>query len=251
MKRIVIISDCSDVAYNELRGIILKTLSEIRDTDDIIIEPLAPVKPFSIINGAFVLRLMAEAYPIHTTFLIIVNPLQKRPERIFGKTKKGDFIFMGANTGIFDWFLKDFGIKELFELNDPGFFPFGGKYVHAPNVAKLTAGTPSRELGKPFDEGNLAKLNMEDGAIVHIDNFGLIKFIGTIPPAKEGDYFKITVNNKKIIAVYARRMMNYETSQWILYPGSSLQLPELGKVRSNGAQELKLEIGDRILFEKV
>ena len=55
-KRIVFITDCVDVAYNELRWVIL---SNIKDKE-IEIEPVVPVDPMSIINGNFILRLIFE-----------------------------------------------------------------------------------------------------------------------------------------------------------------------------------------------
>ena len=137
-KRIVFITDCADVAYNELRGVILDNIK----SDEIIIEPVVSVAPFSIINGNFVLRLMAEAYPEGTIFSVILNPLKERLARLIGKTKKKGFYFMGANTGVFTWFFRDFDVEELYELNDPGFFAFGGKYVHAPAVAQIAMGKP-------------------------------------------------------------------------------------------------------------
>ncbi len=74
-KRIVVITDCTDIAYNEIRGTIL---SNIKDEDNIIIEPVVSVKPFSIINGNFILRLIADVYPDGTIFSIILNPSQKK-----------------------------------------------------------------------------------------------------------------------------------------------------------------------------
>lgn len=176
-KRIVVITDCTDIAYNEIRGTIL---SNIKDEDNIIIEPVVSVKPFSIINGNFILRLMADVYPDGTIFSIILNPSQKRPERLIGKIKNKDIFFMGANTGVFTWIIRDFDIEELYELNDPGFIPFGGKYVHAPSVAKIASGTPLINMGKEFNVNNLVKLDVSTGTIVHIDNFGLIKFTGNL-----------------------------------------------------------------------
>ncbi len=87
---------------------------------------------------------------------------------------------MGANTGVFTWIIRDFDIEELYELNDPGFIPFGGKYVHAPSVAKIASGTPLINMGKEFNVNNLVKLDVSTGTIVHIDNFGLIKFTGNL-----------------------------------------------------------------------
>lgn len=246
-KRIVFITDCTDIAYNELRGVILDNVK----SDKVIIEPVVSVAPFSIINGNFILRLIAEAYPRGTVFSIILNPSKTRPARLIGRTKKKNIFFMGANTGVFTWLFRDFGIKELYELNDPGFFPFGGKYVHAPAVAQIATGKPLKEMGHPFDINQVAKINIPKGTIVHIDNFGLMKFTGNLTGLNHGDKLKVNINGIKLKAVYAERMMNQDTGEWVLYPGSSFNLPELGKVRKNGAKELNSNIGDIVTFEKL
>jgi len=128
-KRIVFITDCIDVAYSELRGVVLSQLEKLSRNHDVCVEPLVPVIPYSLLNGSFILRLMADSYPEGTIFSVIVNPLQERPARLLGRTSTKNFYFLGANTGIFNWFLNDFGIEEIYEIHDPGFFPFGGKYV--------------------------------------------------------------------------------------------------------------------------
>lgn len=246
-KRIVFITDCTDVAYNELRGVILDNIK----SNEIEIEPVAPVAPFSIINGNFILRLLAEVYPKGTIFPIILNPSKERPARLIGKTKKKSFYFMGANTGVFTWFFRDFGIEELYELNDPGFFPFGGKYVHAPAVAQIAMGKPLKEMGHPFDIEKVIKIDIPKGTIVHIDNFGLMKFTGKLTGLNEGDKLEVNINGKVLNAVYAKRMMSQKTGEWVIYSGSSFGLPELGKVRENGAAELNAKIGDIITFKKL
>lgn len=246
-KRIVFITDCANVAYNELRGVILDNIKN----DEIIIEPVVSVTPFSIIDGNFVLRLMAEAYPKGTVFSIILNPSKERPARLIGKTKKKDIYFMGANTGVFTWLFRDFGVEELYELNDPGFFPFGGKYVHAPAIAQIATGKSLKDMGHPFDIEKVVKINIPGSTIVHIDNFGLMKFTGELTGLNEGDKLEVNVNEKTLKAVYAKRMMSRETGEWVIYPGSSFGLPEFGKVRENGARELNIKIGDIITFKKI
>jgi len=246
-KRIVFITDCTDAAYNELRGVILDNIKN----EEITIEPVVSVVPFSIINGNFVLRLMADAYPKGTVFSIILNPSKERPARLIGRTKKKGFYFMGANTGVFTWFFRDFGIEELYELNDPGFFPFGGKYVHAPAIAQIAMGKPLNKLGHLFDIKKVVKLDITEGTIVHIDNFGLMKFVGELTGLNEGDKVNVSVNGKTLRAVYVKRMMSRETGEWVIYPGSSFGLPELGKVRENGAKELNAKIGNIITFKKI
>lgn len=243
MKRIiVIITDCIDVAYNELRGVILDNV----ESDKIIIEPVVPVAPFSIINGNFILRLMAESYPEGTIFSVILNPSKNRPARLIGRTKKKNFYFMGANTGVFDWFFRDFGVEELYELTDPGFFPFGGKFVHAPAVSQIAMGKSLKEMGHLFEIDNVAKIDIPAGTIVHVDNFGLIKFTGELTGLNEGEELEIEINDKTLKVVYVKRMMSQETGKWVVYPSSSLGLLELGKVREDGAKKLGVSIGDII-----
>ncbi|MFH1656484.1 MAG: SAM-dependent chlorinase/fluorinase [Candidatus Nealsonbacteria bacterium] len=246
-KRIVFITDCIDTAYNELRGVILCNIKN----EEIVVEPVVPVAPFSIINGNFILSLMADVYPEGTIFSIILNPLKERSARLIGKTKRKDIYFMGANTGVFTWLFRDFGVEELYELNDPGFFPFGGKHVHAPAVAQIALGKPLNKLGHFFDIKNVTKLDIFEGTIVHIDNFGLMKFIGDLTGLNEGNKLNVNVNGKTLNVVYAKRMMSRETGEWVIYSGSSFGLPELGKVRENGAKELNAKIGDIITFKKI
>lgn len=241
------------MAYNEIRAEILKEINKSEQNPDIVIEPLVAAKEFSIINGAFLVRLMAEIYPPkNTIFLVVLNSSKVRPARIIGETKEG-FKFVGANTGTLNWLIEDFGLKKLYELTDPGFLPFGGKYVHAPAVAKIALGKTFDELGKKRNDNFLTDFKIPNSTVVHIDNFGLIKIKGKTPEYKEGEILDIYVNeNKKIEAVFTHRMMNLKDNTWCLYPGSSLDgMPELGKVRSlNGAKEIGVKIGDIITWKK-
>src|SRR3989344_8213749 len=106
---------------------------------------------------------------------------------------------MGANTGVFDWFLRDFGVAELYELHDPGFVSFGGKYIHAPTIAKMVEGKLLNEMGNFFNTDDVVKLNLAEITILHIDNFGLMKLSHSSLEADEGDKFKITIAGKKLI----------------------------------------------------
>ena len=90
------------------------------------------------------------------------------------------------------------------------------------------------------------RLNVADGTIVHIDNFGLMKFTGILPNMNEGDKLTVDIKSKLFSAVHAKRMMSRDTGEWVVYPGSSFGLPEFGKVRQNGAKEIAAEVGDVI-----
>lgn len=250
-KTVVVITDCKDVAFNEMRRIIINECAKI-NCHDVEIE-LVEVSEFSIINAAFLTRLMADYYPVGTVFSIVINPQRQRSARIYGETSNG-IKFFGANTGALSWLLEDFGCTSLYEIHDPGFVSFGGKHVHAPNVAKLAADIPLHEFGRPFAADSLNVLEIPQGTVVHIDNFGLLKIKGDTPSFDEGARLKVFVNDEyKLSAVFAQRMMSREDREWVLYPGSSLHsLPELGTVRyPDGYKEMNIKIGDIIRWEVI
>jgi len=48
--------------------------------------------------------------------------------------------------------------------------------VTAPTIGKIATGTPLRKLGTSISKEEIQRLDLPDGTIVHIDNFGLMKF---------------------------------------------------------------------------
>lgn len=250
-KNVVVITDCKDVAFNEMRRIVINECSEL-GVDEVEVE-LVSVAEFSLVNAAFLTRLMADYYTEDTVFSIVINPQKHRSPRIYGQLNNG-IKFFGANTGALSWVLNDFGYKSLYEVHDPGFISFGGKYVHAPNVAKLVAGVPMDSFGKLFAKEALATLDIDSGTIVHIDNFGLLKIMGETPKFEEGQKFKISINGEeRFEAKFSNRMMTQDDRDWVLYAGSSLHsLPELGTVRyAEGYKEFGIKIGDKVTWTTV
>lgn len=248
---VVVITDCKDVAFNEMRRIVINECSKL-GAGEVEVE-LVSVAEFSLINAAFLTRLMADYYFEDTVFSIVINPQKHRSARIYGELNNG-IKFFGANTGVLSWVLNDFGYKSLYEVHDPGFISFGGKYVHAPNVAKLVAGRPMDSFGKPFNKEELASLDISEGTIVHIDNFGLLKIMGETPKFEEGQKFIISINGEeKFEAKFSNRMMTQDDKDWVLYAGSSLySLPELGTVRyAEGYKEFGIKIGDKVTWTTI
>jgi len=262
-KRIVIITDCIDVAANEIRATLISELYKLGKVNKINIEPIVKAKEFSIINGAFLVRLMAEIYPSqNTVFLVILNALnsnRKQRARIIGETING-FKFVGANTGTLGWLIKDFGIKQIYESSKRGlsgkeFISFGGKYIHTPIAARVVSGEKLKELGVRKLESNfLTYPDLKEGTIVHIDNFGVIKIFGNLLSGlKEGDKTRIFVNGEeKCIATFTHSMKALSDGVWVIYPGSSLNnIPEIGRVRKiDAAEKLGVKIGDTITIKK-
>lgn len=247
-KKVVVLTDCIDVAWQEIRGSIYSNCNDY----DICIEPVVPVDSYNIVNANFLVRLIAEIYPEGTIICVIVNPLKLRTERIVGKTKKKNIIFEGTNTGAFGWLIQDFGCEELYELYDPGFVPFGGKFVHAPAVGKIASGIPINKLGNKFELSKIRNVCIEEGTIMHIDNFGNIKIFHKFKQElKNGDKFLISIRNYKLEIIYNKRMMEKEDGELVIYPGSSFGYTEIGIVRDHFSSKYKVKIGDIVKIEKV
>lgn len=251
VKHVVVITDCKDVAFNEMKWIIKSECLKM-NCNEVEIE-LLPISEFSIINASFLTRLIAEHCTSGTVLSVVINPSKNRYSRIYGELPNG-VKFFGANTGALTWLINDFDVKELYEIHDPGFVSFGGKFVHAPNVAKLVADIPYGQFGKRFLKESLTELNIKEGTIIHIDNFGLMKIKGESPKYDEGQKVKIFVNREyKFDAKFSNRMMSNEDKEWILYKGSSLDgLPELGTVRyKSGYRDEGFNIGDIVTWKKI
>lgn len=245
-RKIVIITDCTDVAFLEIRGAIYSNI--VNTNENYEIEPIVKVDNYNITNTSFLVRLIAEIYPYGTLINVVVHPSKRRGERIVGRTEKKGIIFEGTNTGAFGWLLKDFGCSELYEIDDKGFVPFGGKYVHAPVVGKIISGSPLYEFGKVFGISEIRDVDRSDGTILHIDNFGNVKFVGDIM-GKRGERYTVAIGKKRYQAVYCDRMMDMDDGELVIYPGSSLGFPEIGIVRGNAAEILDIKWTDKIILE--
>lgn len=244
IKKVVVVTDCKDIAFNEMRWIIQEE-NKKAGGQHVEIE-LVAVAEFSVLNAAFLTRLVANYCKPGDVISVVINPQKTRSSRIYGKLKNG-VLFFGANTGALTWLLEDLGTEELYEINDPGFISFGGKYVHAPNIANLLLERTFTEFGKKIQKSDLRKLPLKTGSIVHIDNFGLMKIFGETPNYEKGQLLEVFLNKKHVFdAVFAKRMMNHDDREWVLYAGSSLEhMPEIGSVRNKwGYKEISAKIGD-------
>ena len=251
-KYLVNITECTDIAASELYAVLAR---EVENTPDIVVAPITPVSPeFSIINTNFAVRLMADSYPENSVLMTTINAEKVRPMNVVGRTKDRNIVFIGRNMGSFDWLTRDFGCAELYDLtkyNAGNFVSFAGKYVTAKVAAAAARGTPLSELGETIDPAGIVRLDLKPGTIVHIDNFGMMKFTGDIGPASPGDRYEVVIDNKKIVAVYEPRIMNLETGEWAFFPGSSFGLFELGQARDLGARKLGIKVGDVISWKKI
>jgi len=268
MKHIVLITDCVDIASEQIRTRISKILGE--NNLDCKIYKLF-TEPFQITQGMFLSKLLSDEMPSgeDTLYLAILNPLKSKPKRIFGKFKDNSW-FVGADTGIFSLLFKEKGISELWETKNPEHYPFGGLHVHAVAAANLLCGKDKSIIGDHLKNDDVKTYSPKLGEVVHIDNFGLSKIwlrssdleLGEDTPIKIKIYNSKEKLKKEVNGIYSNRMMNYEDNKVIVYPGSALLdlkskednekyrksgLIEIGLVRnSESSTTLNIQLGDII-----
>lgn len=253
-RKIVIFTDCNDIAYNEIYQTLDRNLYESGMTD-YQIDPFVAIPNFSVINAAFQIRLLSELYGPESLFLVIMNSQPDNPERIFGRTKNGIY-FVGNNSGYFNWMFKSFGMAYLYKNHIDRTIDsrsFGGKYVQVPTACNILAGKDLKDLGTPADNSLLKDFTISPGTVIHCDNFGLMKiYYSTDLNFPEGQRLQISVNDIPCCeAIYSDHLKCHPDGIWVLFKGSSLGgLPELGKVRSqNSAKTLNVKVGDQISWK--
>lgn len=253
-KKILIFTDCSDVAFNE----IYQTLDQLlynQGITDYKIDPFIPIPNFSIINASFLIRLMSDHYEEGSVFLVIMSAVPNKPMRIFGKTKSG-ITFIGNNSGYFNWLFRDHGIEYVYKNNTTHTVEgrsFGGKYVQVPTASKILSGVSLNEIGECIHERDLSDFSLSEGTVVHCDNFGLMKiFAPALQGYKEQQKLSIKINDERELeAQFTTSLKDQPDGSLVLFEGSSLYgLPELGVVRSkNSAKELDIKVGDVITWK--
>lgn len=268
MKNIVLITDCTDVATEQIKARIARILKE-KNIDFKIYLAFTP--PFQITNGMFLSKLLCEEMPDgeETLYLAILNPLKEKPKRIFGKLDNNSW-FVGADTGIFSLLFQEKGISELWETKNHCHYPFGGLHIHAVAAANLLCGQDKKLVGDPLNIQTANIYSPKEGEVVHIDNFGLSKIWLRHSDLNFEENTPVIVriydSNKnlknEVKGFYSNRMMNYEDNSLIVYPGSSLLelklkgdnekyrksgLIEIGLVRNpESSKTLKIQLGDII-----
>jgi S-adenosylmethionine hydrolase len=265
-KNIVIVTDCSDIALEQIKARLIFLLPNDKLNFFNVV-----VSPFRINNGLFLSKLISDEIPHGkgTLFLAIVNPLKEKPKRIFGRLKNGTW-FVGADTGIFSLLFEEFDIEDIYESNEQCHIPFGGLYMHTVIAGKLLGGVSEEKLGNRLSKNDIKKIFPVNGEVLHIDNFGLIKIWNRIGDFNffDGEEVKLKVigSEKTFEAIFSNRMMDFKDDTLVIYPGSSLLnkskienieeyrksgLIEIGLVRNqNSAEKLGVNIGNIIEIKK-
>jgi S-adenosylmethionine hydrolase len=137
------------------------------------------VRPFAVLQGAFLLDSAWRSFPVGTVHVAVVDP-GVGTERKAIAFKAADHFFVGPDNGLFTFFTEP--ISETVALTTPpeAAPTFHGRDVFGPVAARLAAGTPLAALGAARQH---EPLRLPDGwaskvgeawraQVLHCDHFG-------------------------------------------------------------------------------
>ena len=226
--------------------------------------------------------MLAKSYITPVVLFANVSPHETHKTDVIGKIKGKDIIFIGSNNGLFDWITRDFDLDYLAQINVkkpyvvdgrliylPGNNPpenyisrFGNKTdyltfsahtIYGPIAVALALGMDYKKFGDDMSINSIVPLEISNGEIVHIDNYGNAKIYGSLK-FSPGTKIELLVNGKKISeAQYINdRMMSHPTKSFVVYPSTSLlNMVDLANIRGNACKQLGLKIGDVIAFKNI
>jgi len=280
-KTLQIITDISDASWNEMYAV-MRGIATTMSNEPLEIAPITAVSELSIVHGAFLTRLMAKSYLSPVVMFTNVAPHQTFKSDLICKIKDKDVIMMGSNNGIFDWIMRDFDIEYVAEVIPPKPYVVNGEIVYLPGqtvpsdydarfssesahrtfgahviyggiAVALAQGVDYKTFAEDRDESFVVPLEINDGEVVHVDNYGNAKIYGNLK-VDTGKQVSIAIEGLEVARAEFMngRMMSYPTGTYVVYPSTSLpNMIDLALVRGNAAQQLGFRIGDKLEFEVV
>lgn len=138
------------------------------------------VKPFSITEGAFELKLIAKYSPDGTIHLGVVDPgVGSQRRGIVVKTKR--FWFIGPDNGLLYPAIEKEAVESVWQIQENKIskeisHTFHGRDVFIKAAVYVAQSKHPVSFGCiPIDPHSLKKLSFKDGQVLHIDYFGNIK----------------------------------------------------------------------------
>lgn len=203
------------------------------------------VSPQNIVEGAFVLTGLVDAFPAGTVHLAVVDPGVGTARRLIA-ARIADQWFVAPDNGLLSYVARDHEPDQVFEIDNPAVRrrtvsnTFQGRDILAPAAAHLLLGRPAAELG-PSRHGIVTLPAIEPrreadvilGEVIFRDSFG--NLITNVPGAwlapADGAAWRVEVvghEAAELCGTYAERP-----------PGTLVAL-----VGSQGHLEVSLVMGD-------
>lgn len=174
----------------------MKSVIKTINAETTIIDISHVIRPYSIIEGAFILFYSLVDLPTGSIVILVVDPTVGTNRQIIALKTDRDIIIIGPNNGLFTLILKKYIIKEIYEISNQSLYYFGtmgnreisttfhGRDIMASVAAHLSKGVVFESIGtklNPEDiviEERLKKSEFEDDkwtfTVLFIDEFGNI-----------------------------------------------------------------------------
>ncbi|MEO6795633.1 MAG: SAM-dependent chlorinase/fluorinase [Candidatus Dormibacter sp.] len=145
----------------------------------VIVDLTHGVRPFAVLQGAFLLDSAWRSFPVGTVHVAVVDPGVGTTQRAIA-FRAGDHFLVGRDNGLFTFLSEP--ISELVELAvaPEASRTFHGRDVFGPAAARIAGGQPPAALGKV---GTAPPMRLEDAwagkvgeawraQVLHCDHFG-------------------------------------------------------------------------------
>ncbi|UCG90624.1 MAG: SAM-dependent chlorinase/fluorinase [Candidatus Heimdallarchaeota archaeon] len=209
------------------------------------------IKTQDIRHAAFVLLKSYKYFPLHTIFLVIVDPGVGSPRRAIA-AQKDDYYFVGPDNGVLSPILsenKDILIVDL-QIPDESSHTFHGRDVFAPAAGNLSQTYSLKDLGPPSAIQTSIDFfwdhETSTGEVVFIDHFGNI--ITNIPNSMnlqyDKEYLLITTKTKVTLSFKRSYFEGSDVKPFLVL--SSFETLEITLRKGRAADILDINPGDRI-----
>src|ERR1700738_522890 len=205
------------------------------------------VRPFAVLQGAFLLDSAWRSFPVGTVHVAVVDPGVGGPRRAIA-FRAGDHLMVGPDNGLFTFLSEP--VSDLVELRVPpeAAPTFHGRDVFGPSAARIAAGQALEALGTASPT---SPIRLEDAwarkvgeawraQVLHCDHFGNV--ISNLP-------LRALARLTAVNGTRVRTVETYEEAQpreMVALVGSSGRI-EFALRESSAAQRLHTAPGETLL----
>ena len=212
-----------------------------------IVDVTHAVRPFAVLQGAFLLDTAWRSFPVGTVHVAVVDPGVGGSRRAIA-FRAGEQLLVGPDNGLFTFLSEP--ISQLVELPVPAeaSATFHGRDVFGPVAAQLAAGRPLAELGRVsttmpirLEQAWAVKVGEAWRAqVLHCDHFGNV--ISNLP-------LRALARISAVNGAKVRTVETYEDAQpgeLVALVGSSGRI-EFALAQGSAAQRMHTAAGETLL----
>jgi S-adenosyl-L-methionine hydrolase (adenosine-forming) len=240
-----------------MKGVVLSAVPDAH-----LVDVSHSISPQSVVEAAFVLTGLVDAFPTGTVHLAVVDPGVGTARRLIAALMAGHW-FVAPDNGLLSYVARDHDPTEVFEIENPMVRrprvsnTFHGRDILAPAAAHLLLGRPASELGPPR-HGILTLPAIEPrregvdllGEVIFRDSFGNLitnvpgDWIGGVPL----DSWRVEINGHETAAI-CRTYADHPPGTLVALVGSQGHL-EISIVQGDASRYLNAGQGTTVWFRR-